>query len=128
MVLKMIIISLLQIPYDCKNGDFDAIEELLLVRGVTPDIYYGGLKNMVTAFRDSSSSLGKMRRRSRKSSGAKICINAAPKAVLLSLPQMTEDLAQSIVDFEKMRISNLWEKFPRFWGLIYMGQYPAILH
>jgi len=88
-------------PYDCKNGDFDAIEELLLVRGVTPDIYYGGLKNMVTALKDSGSNRGKMRRRSSRASGAKICINAAPRAVLLSLPQMTEDLAQSIVEFRK---------------------------
>ena len=28
-------------PYDCKNGNFDSIEELLLVRGVTPDLFYG---------------------------------------------------------------------------------------
>jgi len=88
-------------PYDCKNGDFDAIEELLLVRGVTPDIYYGGLKNMVTALKDSGSSRGKMRRRSSQASGAKICINAASRAMLLSLPQMTEELAQAIIDFRK---------------------------
>ena len=28
-------------PYDCKNGNFDSIDELLLVRGVTPDLFYG---------------------------------------------------------------------------------------
>jgi len=28
-------------PYDCKNGNFDSIEELLLVRGVTPELFYG---------------------------------------------------------------------------------------
>ena len=28
-------------PYDCKNGLLDAIEELLLVRGVTPDLFHG---------------------------------------------------------------------------------------
>jgi general secretion pathway protein K len=27
--------------YKCKNGNFDTIEELLLVRGVTPDYFYG---------------------------------------------------------------------------------------
>ena len=91
----------LQNPYECKNGDFDSVEELLLVRGITPDLFYGGLKNIVTAFKDSDSSRGKMRRRAKEGSGAKICINAAPKAVLLSLPQMTEDLAQSIIDFRK---------------------------
>jgi general secretion pathway protein K len=28
-------------PYQCKNADFDSIEELLLVRGVTPNLFYG---------------------------------------------------------------------------------------
>ncbi|MBT3368344.1 MAG: hypothetical protein HN416_14425 [Nitrospina sp.] len=88
-------------PYDCKNGDFDAIEELLMVRGITPEIFYGGLKNRVTAFKDQGSKRGKIRRRSGKAGGSKICINAASKEMLLSLPQMTGDLAQSIIDFRK---------------------------
>ncbi len=29
-------------PYSCKDGPFDAISELLLVKGVTPEIYSGG--------------------------------------------------------------------------------------
>jgi len=28
-------------PYDCKNGNLDSVEELLLVRGITPELYYG---------------------------------------------------------------------------------------
>jgi general secretion pathway protein K len=28
-------------PYYCKNGNLDSIEELLLVRGVTPELFYG---------------------------------------------------------------------------------------
>jgi len=28
-------------PYYCKNGNLDSIEELLLVKGVTPDVYHG---------------------------------------------------------------------------------------
>lgn len=28
-------------PYKCKNGPFDTVEELLLVRGMTPEILYG---------------------------------------------------------------------------------------
>jgi general secretion pathway protein K len=34
-------------------------------------------------------------------SGSKICINAASKALLLSLPQMTEELVQAIMDFRE---------------------------
>ena len=31
----------LEIPYGCKNGPMSSIEELLLVRGMTPEIYFG---------------------------------------------------------------------------------------
>lgn len=38
-------------PYDCKNGPLETVEELLLVRGITPDVLYGtnpvtGLANL----------------------------------------------------------------------------------
>jgi general secretion pathway protein K len=45
-------------PYECKNGDFDAVEELLMVRGMTPEIFYGGLKQMVSVFQDKGSVRG----------------------------------------------------------------------
>ena len=28
-------------PYNCKNGHLDSIEEFLLIRGITPDLFYG---------------------------------------------------------------------------------------
>jgi hypothetical protein len=31
-------------PYSCKDGPFDTVEELLLVRGVTPELFAGGPK------------------------------------------------------------------------------------
>lgn len=31
----------LQEPYYCKNGNLDSIEELLLIRGITPDLFHG---------------------------------------------------------------------------------------
>ena len=31
----------LENPYPCKNGPMDTIEELLLIRGMTPEIYFG---------------------------------------------------------------------------------------
>ena len=33
---------------------FTAIEELLLVRGMTPDIFYGGLKEMISVYQDQA--------------------------------------------------------------------------
>ncbi|MFQ5353148.1 MAG: general secretion pathway protein GspK [Candidatus Binatia bacterium] len=45
-------------PYRCKNGDFDSVAELLLVRGVSSDIYYGnstvpGLRDLFSVFNGS---------------------------------------------------------------------------
>jgi DNA uptake protein ComE-like DNA-binding protein len=37
--------STLPNPYQCKNGPLDSIEELLLVKGVTPSLLYGTDKN-----------------------------------------------------------------------------------
>lgn len=31
-------------PYDCKNGNLDSIEELLLIKGVTRELFYGKIK------------------------------------------------------------------------------------
>ncbi|MCF8129970.1 MAG: general secretion pathway protein GspK [Deltaproteobacteria bacterium] len=88
-------------PYKCKNADFDAIEELLMVRGVTPKLFYGGLNEMVTAFQDRGSRRGRIRRGQKGAEKSRICINAASKSILRSLPKMTDDLAQSILDFRK---------------------------
>lgn len=37
--------SILPVPYRCKNGPLDSLEELLLVRGVTPLLLFGNDKN-----------------------------------------------------------------------------------
>jgi len=85
-------------PYECKDGDFDTVEELLMVRGITPAIFYGGLKHMVTVYPQKKAS---QRSRRYRTSTNKININAASMDMLLALPSMTEDLAQRIVDYRK---------------------------
>ena len=45
----------LERPYPCKDGPFDSVEELLLVRGVTEELYYGdelrpGLQELFSVF------------------------------------------------------------------------------
>ena len=77
----------LQVPYRAKNAPFDTLEELLLVKGVTPDILFGnkerkGIIHYLTIYGTSS----------------KININAAPKEVLAALPGLTGDAAKRIVD------------------------------
>ncbi|MBF0344282.1 MAG: general secretion pathway protein GspK [Nitrospirae bacterium] len=77
-------------PYKSKNAPFDAVDELLMVRGVTPDIFYGsegkkGLRDLVTVY----------------NKGGKININAAQKEVLMALPNVTEDVANMIIERRK---------------------------
>ena len=38
-------------PYHCKNGPLDSLEELLLVRGVTPELLFGNDQNRNGAHR-----------------------------------------------------------------------------
>ena len=95
-------------PYECKDADFDTVDELLVVRGVTKEIYFSRLKDMVTVSKPKSAS-SKTKTRSKKPGGYrkpvaemnKININAASRAMLLSLPSMTEDLVQAIMDYRK---------------------------
>ena len=83
-------------PYRAKNGRFDTVEELLLVRGVTADYFYGhaekspdgavnykyGLSRCLTVYSASAPSVN---------------VNYAPPPVLMSIPGMTIEIAQAIV-------------------------------
>lgn len=77
-------------PYKAKNAPFDTAEELLLVKGVTPDILFGtkdrkGLIQFVTVYGDVS----------------RINVNIAPKEVIMALPGVTEETADRIIDRRK---------------------------
>ena len=73
-------------PYKAKNGPLDTLEELLLIKGMSPDILFGtkerkGLINFVTIY----------------SSTMRININSAPKEVLMALPGISEDTVNRII-------------------------------
>jgi len=59
--------SFLKYPYRCKNAEFQTIEELLLVRGITQDVFVK-IKNYVTIY-----------------GSGKVNINTAPRPVLLAI-------------------------------------------
>jgi general secretion pathway protein K len=44
----------LPLPYPAKDGPFDTLDELLLVRGVTPALFYGGLRDLFTVYAGGS--------------------------------------------------------------------------
>jgi len=73
-------------PYKAKNADFDTVEELLLVKGMTPEILFGteGKKGIVS-FLTVNSKAGT------------INISAAPREVLMALPGMTAEIADAII-------------------------------
>lgn len=89
-------------PYHCKNGDFDSVEELFLVRGITSAIIDGGLRKMVTVYPSRATAEKKLG----LEPGAiifktgfdynKININAAHPELLLSLPGFSTEIVDAI--------------------------------
>jgi general secretion pathway protein K len=86
-------------PYSCRNGPVFDLDELLLVKGVTPDIYYG----IVQAPSISPyMTIWGMNDESGKYEG-KININTAELPVITSLlPSEREDLAEAIYDYRRV--------------------------
>ena len=86
-------------PYKAKNANFDTVEEVIMVKGMTPRILYGddkhpGIIDFLTV----------------GSKGDKINVNAAPKEVLAALPGMSADAAQRVIDFrEGAELKNIEE-------------------
>ncbi|MEN6615745.1 MAG: general secretion pathway protein GspK [Syntrophorhabdus sp.] len=77
----------LPVPYRAKNAPFDTLEELLLVKGISPDLFFGtkerkGIIHYLTIYGTSS----------------KININAAPREILSALPGLTEEMVKRIID------------------------------
>jgi len=80
----------LESGYNCKNGAIDNIAELLLIKGISPQIYYGsnlagqensiGLNNLLTIYGDG-----------------KININTASKTVLDTIPLLCDAAVDEII-------------------------------
>lgn len=70
-------------PYKAKNGQFDSIEELILVKGVTP-LIFDKIRNDITVYGTD-----------------KININFATKEVLLSVPGIDEEMADELLMYIK---------------------------
>jgi general secretion pathway protein K len=77
----------LRAPCICKNGPLDTLEELMLVKGITPEVF-GRIRDYVTVYGDG-----------------KININSALKHIIESLSEkMDSVLAQTIVDRRKFKL------------------------
>jgi general secretion pathway protein K len=79
----------LPIPYNVKGGNFDTLEELLLVKGVTPALLYGeGSQHGIIDFLTVNGL-------------PSINLNYAPKEVLMAIPGMPSDTADNVIQFRK---------------------------
>ncbi len=90
-------------PYDCKDNAFESIHELLYVRGMRPDIFYGGLKDLVTVYpqQTKEEKPGLLERRKESFNFNRVNVNSAPFRLLRSLPEMTEDLCSQLVEYRR---------------------------
>ncbi|HWR59012.1 MAG TPA: hypothetical protein VN328_09010 [Thermodesulfovibrionales bacterium] len=73
-------------PYKVKHADFDTVEELMLIKGVTPEILFGsgkgkGIIDFLTVY----------------SRVPTISIKAAPREVLVAVPGITPEIADAII-------------------------------
>lgn len=98
-------------PYAVRNGFLDCIDELLMVRGISKELYYGtketpALKDCLTVYGDGA-----------------ININTAPKLVLRALtPDLTADNAARMDVYRRMEGNNLadvnwYRRIPELQGM-----------
>lgn len=91
----------LQPPYLAKNSALATVEELLLIRGVTSDYYFGHREK--TSDGQILERYGLSRYFTVYSNSNRINVNYAPLPVLLSIPGISPDLAQKIFERRQQR-------------------------
>lgn len=84
-------------PYECKDADFDTVNELLLVKGVSEDLMDAGLRDMVSVFHVEAKD--KERNSKLRALFTRVNLNAAPVAVLRGLPGVTDDMIAVINEY-----------------------------
>jgi general secretion pathway protein K len=79
-------------PYKAKNANFDTVEELLMVKGMTPEILYGtegkkGAIDFLTVHSRTST----------------INFNSASKELLTAIPGMTPEIADAVISMRETK-------------------------
>lgn len=86
----------LEVSYPCKNGPLDCIDELLMIKGITKELYYGdgetpGIARYLSVHGDG-----------------KININTAPVLILRALEgEITEEMAGDMDEYRKDKDNDL---------------------
>lgn len=87
----------LQNAYKAKNANFESLEELQMIKGISSEILYGnsGKKGLIDCLTVNSKN-------------RLVNVNAAPLEVLMAIPGMTQELAAGIIAFrESVEIRNM---------------------
>ncbi len=86
----------LERPYSCKNGPLEFLEELLLIRGITKELFYGTKGKPGIAYYLSTQGKGR------------ININTAPPLVLRSLSEhLDQDMVEGIIAYRENEKNDL---------------------
>ncbi len=102
-------------PYKARNADIETLEELILVKGITPEILYGTEKTK-----------GIIRYLTLYGKTGVININAAPKEVLAAIPGMNADMVDQIIEFRASADINGLEDIKNIIGASYSQMAPYI--
>lgn len=90
-------------PYDCKNGNLDSLEELLLIKGVTRELFYGRER----IGEDQTEGVGLKDLFSVYASGEQVDINSASSLVMRTVLGISGETVKQIIKArEEKRIEN----------------------
>jgi hypothetical protein len=94
-------------PYKAKDAPFHSIEEMTLVRGITPEIFEN-IKDFITVYGDKKISIN---------------VNLASKEILSSIPGLSDDIVDGLSLYieENGSIDDNEELREVFWGLGVIG-------
>jgi len=84
-------------PYRCKNANLDSIEELLLVKGVTPELFYGRKGTKAGEEGAKTSDVGLKEVFSVYAPGEQVDINSASFPVLRAVLGVPSEVAKAIL-------------------------------
>ncbi len=90
-------------PYNCKNADFDSVEELLLVRGMTPELFFGK-KRKTEGEEEEGPKIGFRDVFTVFSNSPQVDINVAPAEVLIVIFKIPFELAKRIVEAREEKV------------------------
>jgi len=94
-------------PYKCRDGLFRSVDELLLVRGITKEMFYGGMKNFVTVAIIKGFAKDKQGGKKKITGNRKrININAVSPELLSIFPMVTKETVESIILYRKEKDIN----------------------